>query len=290
MPFTDTAECALHYVHLPSESGPDAEHVVLVHGLAASLFFWYVQVAPQLAKNFHVTLYDLRGHGRSRRPRLGYTAVAMSNDLRNLMDALSIERAHIIAHSFGGQIALHFARRFSDRVLTLTVADTQLSLMRHSGTHWEHGQKVQKILRERGLDFDIKDPFFGYRVLKEAARIQLSGDKEQMEAMREWIHPLMGRSGKRGARQWLQLLESTSAEQEIMKDDGITPELLGELRPPVLAIYGENSQAIGSGKRLVQSIPDAQFRVVPHAGHFFPASRPKMLIGAWSEFQERVPA
>ena len=58
-----------------------------------------------------MTMYDLRGHGRSGSPPRGYSPRVMADDLRDLMDALAIDRAHIISHSFGGQIALHFAGR-----------------------------------------------------------------------------------------------------------------------------------------------------------------------------------
>lgn len=284
MPFIQSGERSLHYVQLPSDLGPEAEHVVMVHGLAASMAFWYFHLAPQLAKSFNVTLYDLRGHGRSGSPLRGYTPRAMADDIRELMDSLGIDRAHIISHSFGGQIALHFAGAYPQRTLTLTVADTHLYSARSMFNRWEHGEKIQKVLRQRGVDLNVRDPFFGYRLLTEAARIQVSGKEDQLDALREWVHPFLGRSGKRGARQWLRLLESTSVETEIQEDDGLSDGYLSELAIPTLAVYGENSQALGSGHRLSQLVPKSKLKIVPRAGHFFPASRPKELLGEWSQF------
>lgn len=285
MPFIQAAERSLHYVQLPSDLGPDADHVIMVHGLAASMAFWYFNLAPQLAKKFNVTLYDLRGHGRSGSPARGYTPRAMADDLLDLMDALQIERAHIISHSYGGLIALHFTGRYPNRVQSLTVADSHLYSARSMFHRWEHGEKIQKVLRQRNVDLNVRDPFFGYRLLTEAARIQVSGRADQLDALREWVHPFIGRSGKRGARQWLRLLESTTAEADIQEDDGLSDSYLQSLETPTLAVYGENSQALGSGRRLAQLVPNSEFRIVPRAGHFFPASRPKELLGEWSQFR-----
>ncbi|TGD76091.1 alpha/beta hydrolase [Mangrovimicrobium sediminis] len=284
MPFTQSAERAIHYIQMPSERGAQAEHVVLIHGLATSLAFWYLQIAPALAKYFNVLLYDLSGHGRSRMPKSGYTPREMADDLRDLMDHLNIEKAHVIAHSFGGLVALQFARHYRPRLITLTIADSQLYSLRARKQPWEHGRKIQAVLRKSGLDVDVGDPFFGYRMLKEAARMQVDDQHADVEALREWVHPFIGKAGKRGARQWLKLLDTTEAEREIMTNDGISDEVLAELDLPTLAVYGEISQALTSGRRLVELMPQAQLTVVPGAGHFFPASRPKMLIGAWSSF------
>ncbi len=284
VPFMDNEECSLHYVQLPCENDPQAEHIVMVHGLAANLAFWYFQLAPELARDYNVTLYDLRGHGRSKRPELGYAPSVMAGDLRNLLDALGMDRVHVIAHSFGGQVALHFARQFPERVRTLTIADTHLSSERQNAARWENGEKLQLLLDQRGLELDTADPFFGYRMLTEAARIQLAGEDERTEAVSDWGQPFQGKAGKRSARQWLQLLESTTAGREIMEDDGLSDSLLAELQAPTLAVYGENSHALGSGKRLARLVPRVEFVVVPQAGHFFPASRPKVLYNAWSDF------
>ncbi len=284
MPFTQSAERAIHYIQMPSERGAQADHVVLIHGLATSLAFWYLQIAPALAKYFNVLLYDLSGHGRSRMPKSGYTPREMADDLRDLMDHLNIEKAHVIAHSFGGLVALQFARHYRPRLITLTIADSQLYSLRARKQPWEHGRKIQAVLRKSGLDVDVGDPFFGYRMLKEAARMQVDDQHADVEALREWVHPFIGKAGKRGARQWLKLLDTTEAEREIMTNDGITDEVLAELDLPTLAVYGEISQALTSGRRLVELMPQAQLTVVPGAGHFFPASRPKMLLSAWSGF------
>src|SRR5262245_8041617 len=111
MPFLDLPDVRLNYACLePSDPrGCGREPVVLIHGLASSLAFWYFRIAPDLARQHRVVMLDLRGHGRSSMPATGYAGAAMAADLHALLDHLAVERAHVIGHSFGGNVALQFA-------------------------------------------------------------------------------------------------------------------------------------------------------------------------------------
>jgi hypothetical protein len=88
----------------------------------------------------------------------------------------------------------------------------------------------------------------------------------------------MGRQGKRTAQQWVRLLIETEAEQQLMGDDGLTLEALRRLLFPIIALYGDRSQARLTGGELLDVWPHAEFRRVRDAGHFFPASRPADVI------------
>jgi pimeloyl-ACP methyl ester carboxylesterase len=81
MPFAAVNDTKLHYIVLPCDKGGDAEYVVMIHGLAASMAFWYFQLAPQIARNYNVILYDLKGHGRSVVSAHGYRPVNMADEL-----------------------------------------------------------------------------------------------------------------------------------------------------------------------------------------------------------------
>ncbi|MEZ5121757.1 MAG: alpha/beta hydrolase [Solirubrobacterales bacterium] len=121
MPFVDVPGTRIF--HRTAGMGTD---VVLVHGLGASHAFWYPKVAPALARRHRVTVYDLRGHGRSGMPGSGYGAAAMVADLEALLDALDIRRARLVGHSWGGLIALELALRRPRRVTAVVVADSRL--------------------------------------------------------------------------------------------------------------------------------------------------------------------
>ena len=113
-------------LHYYQRGVPTRPHVVLVHGLAANTAFWFPQLLPALVRDYLVTAYDLRGHGRSDMPASGYGTADMASDLHALLRHAGADRVHLIGHSFGGAVALHYAVLHPDRVASLTVADTRL--------------------------------------------------------------------------------------------------------------------------------------------------------------------
>src|SRR6202158_4492527 len=84
--------------------------VLFVSGLTGFASFWQDPVAA-FAKNFDVITHDHRGIGQSDLTRSGFTVDRMAADVLGLMDALEIERAHIVGHSTGGAGAENRAGR-----------------------------------------------------------------------------------------------------------------------------------------------------------------------------------
>jgi pimeloyl-ACP methyl ester carboxylesterase len=105
------------------EVGEGIEAVVLVHGLAGSSR-WWAHTVPALARRYHVIVPDLIGFGRTRRP--GRVLPSMGDVARVLaawLERLGVPRCHLVGHSMGGQIALHFAARAPERVRRLVLVD-----------------------------------------------------------------------------------------------------------------------------------------------------------------------
>src|SRR5262245_12111582 len=78
--------------------------VVLVMGLGGDCTAWPLQLAA-LAPRHRVLVFDNRGAGRSEAPEVPYTTPGMAADLLALLDALDVERAHLVGLSLGGAIA-----------------------------------------------------------------------------------------------------------------------------------------------------------------------------------------
>lgn len=285
MPIAEVNGVRLNYVQMGCSHGGECEDLVMVHGLATNMAFWYFQYAPAFSNRYRVTLYDLRGHGRSGMTDSGYSPANMAIDLELLLDHLGIVRAHFVAHSFGGVIALNFACSNPGRISSLILADTHLGAIRHlhPGKDWVYGKKLQPILKQLGLNLDAGEPYFGYRLLTEVARLQLSNSEISPE-LHELLNPIIGKFGQRTANQWLKLMDTTAAWKELLGDDGLSLERLGDLSFPIMAMYGENSQAMPSGEYLMGVLPEADFRNVRGGGHFFPASRPDEMIENCTEF------
>jgi pimeloyl-ACP methyl ester carboxylesterase len=94
--------------------------VLLHHGFTSCAEDWhrFGYVGP-LAERFLVVLMDARGHGKSDKPydpQL-YTMDQRSDDVRAVLDALGLERAHYWGYSMGGHTGFHFLKRYPQRVL-----------------------------------------------------------------------------------------------------------------------------------------------------------------------------
>jgi aminoacrylate hydrolase len=90
--------------HLYYERQGGGFPVLFVSGLGGFASFWQDQAAA-FSRKFDVITHDHRGVGQSDPTRSGFTVDRMAADVIGLMDALEIERAHVVGHSTGGAIA-----------------------------------------------------------------------------------------------------------------------------------------------------------------------------------------
>ena len=102
-----------------------AETILMLHGNCESGAVWFGWV-PHLARDFRVIRPDMRGYGRSTPVARDFpwTIDVVIDDFIRLMDALGIERFHLVGAKIAGFIARRFAARFPQRVSTLTVIGT----------------------------------------------------------------------------------------------------------------------------------------------------------------------
>jgi pimeloyl-ACP methyl ester carboxylesterase len=97
----------------------DGSPVVLIHGSGPGVTAYanWRLVLPALAERFRVLAPDMAGFGFSERPEKGDYGVDLWTDQAvGFLDALGIDRAHVVGNSFGGAIALRMAARHPDRV------------------------------------------------------------------------------------------------------------------------------------------------------------------------------
>jgi aminoacrylate hydrolase len=101
-----------------SGKGPD---LLLVAGLGGRGAFWSHQIVP-LSQHFRVIVHDHRGCGNSSPGKVVYGAEHMAEDLIALMDALAVDKAHLIGHSTGGAIGQHIALKAPERIDRLVLS------------------------------------------------------------------------------------------------------------------------------------------------------------------------
>ena len=119
----ETATAAVNGVTIYyRDIGPRGEAVILLHGFPETGDTFAASVAA-LGKRYRLIVPDLRGAGLSQRPPSGYEKRALASDVKELMDRLRIDRAHVIGHDIGARVAYAFAVQYPERLLSLTVAE-----------------------------------------------------------------------------------------------------------------------------------------------------------------------
>lgn len=260
-------------LQLPQVGRGPARDVVMIHGLGANLGFWYASAVQWFRRFGRVTLFDLPGHGESDIPPAGYTPAQLARTLGEVLDHLRIERAHLVAHSFGGVVALSFAASFPERVGSLVLADVRLWAVEPPSCAAASAPWLHRV-REAGLT--IADPHLdlSVQVLVDLARMRLHRGEPGAAVFDALPGARSLFRGRRAAQKWLHLIETTRAYDEMTDPAGLGAAEIARIEQPILAAYGELSARKRSARALQQACPRCQLHLVPEAGHFFPLTRP----------------
>jgi pimeloyl-ACP methyl ester carboxylesterase len=260
-------------LQLPQIGDGPTRDLIMVHGLGASSGFWYASAVQWFRRFGRVTLFDLPGHGESEMPQTGYSPFHLARMLGELLDHLQIARVHIVAHSFGGTVALSFASGQPHRVESLVLADVRLWAIEPPSRAAASGRRLQR-LRDAGLN--LADPRLdvSIQVLVELARQRLEKDASAIAVGEVLPGARSLFPGRRAAGKWLRLIETTSAYDEMTDPGGLPITEIARVQQPILAVYGGLSVRKRSALALQRFCPSCQLYMVPDAGHFFPLTRP----------------
>ncbi|MFN6935601.1 MAG: alpha/beta fold hydrolase [Tsuneonella sp.] len=258
---------------------PAAPPMLLVMGLGAQMTLWPMEFVNALvAHGFRVIRYDNRDIGLSHKfegakapgilrlllsarfglkPRVPYTLADMAQDGMGLLDALGIERAHIVGASMGGMIAQHMAFSHPDRVISLT------SVMSTTGNRKLPPAKREAIsvLTKRPASTD-EETLVAHGI-KVAHAIGSPAYRPDPDALRERSRALIQRSFYPAGfpRQFAAIVA-----------DGDRRERLQSVRAPTLVIHGEDDPLVPlpGGKDTAAHIAGSRLKTVPGMGHDLP--------------------
>jgi len=116
-------QLALHCLEWPGEGTA----LLLLHPNRTNARVWDFVVAHSALRNRFLAP-DARGHGLSDYPAQGYGYADYLGDLYALLDAMAVERVHLVGAATGGNLALLLASESPQRVASVTVVDPGLSL------------------------------------------------------------------------------------------------------------------------------------------------------------------
>lgn len=120
MPKTKANGIELYY---ELHGSADADVLVLSNGILMSTASWAYQT-PVFSKQYRVLLYDCRGQWQSDHPKEPYSMELHADDLAALLDALNVEKAHLVGISYGAELSLMFALKYPERAHSLILSST----------------------------------------------------------------------------------------------------------------------------------------------------------------------
>lgn len=98
--------------------------VVCIHGAGGNAEQWQYQI-DHFGRRYRMVVPDLRGHGLSEQPRSSYSLEEFLWDFGQILAQLKVEEPFVLmAHSFGGPVALTFAAAHPERVSRLVLVAT----------------------------------------------------------------------------------------------------------------------------------------------------------------------
>jgi pimeloyl-ACP methyl ester carboxylesterase len=109
-------------VHVAEVGAPNAPAVLLLHGWPQHWYMWR-RVMAGLRDDYRLIALDLRGFGWTEAPGHGYDAETFAADQVALLDALGLERAHVVGHDWGGWTAMLMGILHADRVDRMVVCN-----------------------------------------------------------------------------------------------------------------------------------------------------------------------
>ena len=258
--------------------GPD---VLLLHGLGATKSSFF-DTAAALSKRYTVHALDLPGFGGSSKPATApYGAPYAARAVIGVMDALGIDRAHLVGNSMGGRVAIEVGLQRPDRVGGIALLSPAVAFVRRDW-HWlvrfarpELGMLPHSLGRHRieqtfwalFADRDLVDPSVADIVADEFERIYRSP----------------------GAR--LAFIASARAiylENPFGKH-GFYPRL-SALQPPALFVWASHDRLIPEKFRhhVERWLPIAEQVVLEGCGHVPQVERPERTNGLLERFFARV--
>jgi pimeloyl-ACP methyl ester carboxylesterase len=242
-------------------SGHGDEQVICLHGLGSNKTSFFETVAA-LTPDQTVHAIDLPGFGSSAKPALApYDAPWFAAAVRSYMDAMAIERAHLVGNSMGGRIALEVALGAPERVESLSLLAPALAFRRRREL-----VPLVRVLRPELAA--IPHPMRAARVREYFwslfARPERLDPAAADIAADEFCRTYRSRSGR---------VAFFAAARNIYLDrpDGENGfwTRLGDLSPPALFVWGDADRLVPAAfaRHVAEALPDAQQVVLSECGH-----------------------
>jgi len=239
------------------------EPLLLIQGLGYGRTGWGPAVA-RLAERFKVVSFDNRGFGDSEITPGPYTTAQLAGDALALLDALELERAHVIGISLGGMIAQELVLAAPERVHKLVLCSTTAG-----GPAAVPMPEKTVALMQRQPQLD---PHEAMRLFVENALSPAPpyGLVDEIVAYRTANPP--------DPAGWYAQASAGAAHDALAR--------LGEIGAPTLVLHGTADNVVDAGNAplIADAIPGARLELFDGVGHLLPWERPAEFVALVEEF------
>lgn len=259
------------------QAGPtDArEAVVFVHGNPGSADDWEGLIGAAAGTGMRALATDLPDFGETVAPAgFDHSVPGYAAFLDEALQALGVERVHLVIHDFGGPIGLAWTAGHLDALASVTLIDIGVL----PGYRWHRMARAWRT------------PVLGELIQATATRRAfrwLINREEPRGLPREFLDRMYDHYDRRTRRAVLELYRATD-------DPGsASAELIPEIAPrdvPALVIWGEHDAYLPSeyAARQRDAFPSAEVHVLPASGHWPFVDAPETVERLLVDFLERV--
>jgi pimeloyl-ACP methyl ester carboxylesterase len=243
--------------------------LLLIAGGASSMDWWEDELCERLAAGPRfVVRYDQRDTGESvsyEPGAPGYTGADLATDAVALLDALAIDRGHLVGMSMGGGVAQHVALRFPQRVASLTLMSTSPAVpgALDRPDLPPPSDELRALFADppKPPDWSDREAVIDYFV---ADVLAYRGSIPYDEAS---LRVLVARVVDRTTN-----VESSLTNHFVLADGEPVHGRLDEIQAPTLVLHGTEDPLfpIAHGEALAAEIPDARLRPLEGMGHQYP--------------------
>jgi 3-oxoadipate enol-lactonase len=255
-------------VELHCEIAGSGEPLLFIHGLGSCAEDWQSQI-EYFRDRYRTIACDLRGHGRSSKPRGPYSIEVFARDLASLLRELEIGPTHVVGISLGGMVAFELAVDSPERVRSLVIVNS--------------GPAVPAETFKQRLPLHVRLLYarvLGLRGMAEMIAKRLFPKQEQVALQRAFI----ARLAANDSHCYLASLRAIFAGWSVA-------DRLPDIRCPVLVLASDHDYTpVALKQAYAARLPNAKVVVVPDSRHALPMEKPREFNAAVATFLAGLPS
>ena len=269
MPIARNGDVEIHYEPFGDFGRPT---LLLVNGLGSQCINYAADWCEMFCdEDYSVVRFDNRDVGLSSKlPDVDYTLADMASDAIAVLDAIGVEKAHVMGCSMGGMIVQRLAIDHPDRLLSVT------SVMSRTGEPG-FGESSEEALT---LLMTPQPPERGAYIERQVEALHVYGSKP------EWLDDDAIRARAAAAFDRCFCPEGIVRQMKAVGRDGSRSEELANVRLPVLVLHGSRDTLIdpSGGRRTAELIPGARYVEIKGMGHDYPPPVWRQWVEVWADF------